>query len=561
MKIKSIVNGLLTGILFLSIVFQTGCERAIIYPGEMTQTARASALAPSATEPPPAATATTLPPTAVENTTTPEEIITDTETPVPPSLSPSPTSLTPSATRDTTQYPPILYYSQSGDTRLALAKRFRVGVDEITSPDPLPDPGGLIQPNQLLIIPDAHFPTGPIDRALPDSEIIYSVSAADFDTEAFVNEAGGYLATYQEWIDHWYTGAEIIERVALENSISPRIFLSLLEYQSHWVYGKPSNLAEVDYPMGYKVLKNKGLYLQLTWAARMLSTGYYSWRTGDLAEIKNFKGELILLAPQINAGTVALQYFFSRLEDVEKMAGDLYGENSLPALHNKMFGDPWQRAQSIEPLFPPHLEQPNLELPFPAGHTWTYTGGPHYAWFPDAGCLAAVDFAPPTDSPGCTPAEEFVTSVGPGIVTRSDRGVVAVDMDMDGLEQTGWTIFYLHIANEERVPLGTIVNTNDPIGHASCVGGDATGTHLHIVRKYNGEWMAADGPVPFVLSGWRAVNGPAPYRGNFVRGDVVIQANENGGGDSLITRPKAGEESAPILKPTAHVTPTTPPAQ
>ena len=529
-KIKSIVSVFSSAILFIFIVLQSGCDRAIVYPGELTQTARANTPLPESTGVP---LQSTVPPI---NPDAPVDLPTNFPTLIIPS---TPIATANAAQLDATKNPPILYYSQSGDTRVALGNRFEVQADEITSPNPLPPKESLIQPNQLLIIPNKGFSTAPVDRALPDSELILSPSAKDFSTAEYARQAGGYLSTYQEWIDHWYTGPEIITRVALENSISPRIFLALLEYQSHWVFGKPTNLAMVDYPMGWKVLKNRGLYLQLTWAARMLSTGYYGWRTGELTSITYMDGKTReRLAPQINAGTVALQYLYSKLDDPQQLGGDIYSPNGLPALYKKMFGDPWARSQSIEPLFPPNLTQPFLELPFLPGHTWALTGGPHYAWFPDAGSLAALDLAPPADAPGCQIPDEKVTSVGPGVVTRSDRGVVAVDMDGDGYEETGWTIFYLHIADIDRVKVGDKLNTNDPIGHPSCQGGDATGVHVHIARKFNGEWMAADGPVPFVMSGYRALNGPAPYLGNMIKGTQTVVANTNIEAAALITRPK-----------------------
>jgi len=37
---------------------------------------------------------------------------------------------------------------------------------------------------------------------------------------------------------------------------------------------------------------------------------------------------------------------------------------------------------------------------------------------------------------------------------------------------------------------------------------------VHVVRRFNGEWIPADGPLPFVMSGWTAHAGSAPYLGN-----------------------------------------------
>jgi len=71
------------------------------------------------------------------------------------------------------------------------------------------------------------------------------------------------------------------------------------------------------------------------------------------------------------------------------------------------------------------------------------------------------------------------------------------------------------------------LTTGDPVGHPSCEGGASTGTHIHIARKYNGEWIAADGVIPFNLEGWTAVNGDAAYRGTLIRNNIILTASEN----------------------------------
>ena len=112
-----------------------------------------------------------------------------------------------------------------------------------------------------------------------------------------------------------------------------------------------------------------------------------------------------------------------------------------------------------------------------------------------------------------------------GLVVRSGNGVVVVDTDGDGSEQTGWDILYLHVSNQDRVAKGVWLEQDDHIGHPSCEGGVATGTHLHFARKYNGEWIIADGPLPFLLSGWTVYAGSKPYQGKMVKGDKVITAD------------------------------------
>jgi LasA protease len=113
--------------------------------------------------------------------------------------------------------------------------------------------------------------------------------------------------------------------------------------------------------------------------------------------------------------------------------------------------------------------------------------------------------------------------------------VVELDLDGDGDPHTGWVVFYLHVGTEGRAPLGAVLNTGDRIGHPSCEGGEATGTHIHIARKYNGEWMLAEGPLGYNLEGWIAYFGNAPYKGTLKRFSQVVTACECSNLESRIT--------------------------
>ena len=63
-----------------------------------------------------------------------------------------------------------------------------MSVSEIKLPKTLSE-GGLIDPGTLLVIPDRldkNIPRTPSIQIMPDSEVIYSASALDFDMEAYV---------------------------------------------------------------------------------------------------------------------------------------------------------------------------------------------------------------------------------------------------------------------------------------------------------------------------------------------------------------------------------------
>jgi LasA protease len=464
--------------------------------------------------------------------------------PPPPSSTPIP-SPSPDAPLDsptpeaeaTSGEPAILYYAQSGDTLPALAARFSVPASDIRSDSAVPD-RGLITPGTLLIIPDRiSEPTSPEDQLIPDTELVFSATAADFNIGQYITDAGGKLSTYREYLGStgWTTGTQAIRRLAYENSINPMLLLAILEYESRWVQGDSVDQMHNDYPMGYLNPYYKNLFGQMLWAVNQLSTGYYGWRTGTITELTFQDGTHVRLNPRLNAGTVALQFLFAQLHAQSRWAQIVDPTNGFMAVYTQMFGDPWVRADTIDSIFPPGITQPTLALPFEFNTEWSLTGGPHGAWEHD-GSLAAIDFAPATDHGGCDVTPTWVTAAAPGVIVRSEKGVVVEDLDGDGYEQTGWDLVYLHIATDGRVAAGTYVQENDRIGHASCEGGQATGTHLHFVRKYNGEWVAADGPLPMVLDGWTVHQGTAPYEGTITKDQSTIVADPVGQLKSVIIR-------------------------
>ncbi len=539
------LNGKVLIIILVSLLLclLTGCEQNLFYLAEPAPTVWVVKAEVNPTQPPEIIQIQSIEPTTKPTTYPGDTISTGIQ---PDDKSPSDGPITPDQSLDQSGNlvtgvlqdsgsQPILYYTQAGDTLDTVAIRFGVWPEEIQSSSPIVQ-GEFIPPQQLLIIPDELTDIGPNTFLLPDSEIVNSPSAIDFNVTDFVNDSGGFLSNYKQSIsDGTYSGAEIVERVALENSINPRLLLAILEYQSNWVFGSPENAEENIYPIGLEAFNHRGLYRQLSWAVQHLSVGYYGWRAGLLTGIEFQDGSTLRMAPELNAGSVALQNMFAKLYTEPEWEAALYSNSSLVALYEDMFGNPWFRAQTVEPLYPPNIQQPELVLPFRAGYMWSLTGGPHSAWGPN-GALAAIDFAPSATEHGCAITEEFVTAVASGLVVRSGNGVVLVDLDGDGHEQTGWSILYMHIAKDKRVPVGTWVNVDEKIGHPSCEGGTATGTHLHFARKYNGEWMLADSPVPLVLSGWTTKNGYKPYQGSLVKEDLIVISSDMGEFKSRITR-------------------------
>ncbi len=422
--------------------------------------------------------------------------------------------------------PLVRYNAQGGDTLEIVAKRFGVSANGIISDVNLPAPGVLLQPDTLLLIPN-RLPEelSSRERTIPDSEISYSPSTIGFDAVDYVNKQNGYLSVYKEYLMTYgmTSGAQAVQQISWDNSLNPRILLAIIEYESHWVLGQPTNLAQGDYPLGYHHFYYKRLFRQMMWASGSLSNGYYRWRSGDLTELTFSDGSTLRLDPRLNAGTAAIQYFFSLTHDRASWE-QAVADSGFPSLYRQMFGDPWERAGAIEPIIPSGLTQPVLTLPFEPGRVWSFSRGPHSAWEPAGGALAALDFAPAAAEHGCVKSDEWIVAPANGTVARVGDGVVMLDLDGDGLEQTGWNILFLHVSSKDRVKAATVLKTGDRIGHASCEGGASTGTHVHTARKYNGEWILIDGPIPFDMDGWVAHGNGIPYKGTLTRGDTIIEA-------------------------------------
>ncbi len=476
-----------------------------------------SEISPTVTEPP-------LPTATVP---APSPTITDPEPIASPTFPATPTA----ASTDGDE--PILYDAQTGDTLHNIAIRFGVLPEEIRSPDPLPDPRALIDPGQLMLIPRRLVEIGPSDILIPDSEMVFSPHATDFDVVKFVDERGGFLSEYREIVGgYWRSGGEVVEIVALDNSVNPRLLLALLEYQSGWVLDPERPDAEgFKYPLGHIDSRHQGLQRQLTWAANELGNGYYGWRAGTLVELGLDDRSKVRLSPILNAGSVALQYYFSLFYGADEWPPIVSSDGFLQT-YTELFGDPWQYEYQ---LYEPGVTQPELILPFIPGRTWAFTGGPHGAWERES-AWAALDFAPAMSEPGCVLATAWVVASAPGLVVRSGDGIVVIDLDGDGREQSGWALLYLHVDDHQRIPEGSLVNTGDYLGHPSCEGGIATGTHLHIARKYNGEWILADGPMPFNLSGWVAHAGTKPYQGILEKDGQEVIASPFASQVTLISR-------------------------
>jgi len=443
------------------------------------------------------------------------------EAPAPP----TPDSPIPTALPARPSYEPgtiVDYTAQDGDTLLALAAHFNTTEAEIRRFNPIiPGDATTMPAGFPMKIPIYFRPLwGTPYQIIPDSLFVNGPAQSGFDTVAFVDSHPGWLKNYRLSVAAGtLRGGEIIDHVVDNYSISPRLFLAILEYQLG-ALTNPEVPESIDrYSLGYRNPQYAGLASQLSWAANTLNNAYYSWSNGDLDTFDHLDGRTERPDPWQNSATVALQYYYSKLFPDDAYNYSISG-SGLAKTYLELFGDPWQNVTAhIEGS----LKQPELSLPFAAGRSWAFTGGPHTGWG-DGEPYSALDFAPPTVVGGCAEAEDPAVAIADGIVVRTDDALVMLDLDGDGNERTGWVIMYLHLANSSLPPVGKIMKRGDPMGMPSCEGGRATGSHVHISRKYNGEWIPAQGVLAFNLEGWVAKNGAAAYEGTLTKLGRTIRA-------------------------------------
>jgi murein DD-endopeptidase MepM/ murein hydrolase activator NlpD len=408
-----------------------------------------------------------------------------------------------------------------GETLFYIANLYNSSVEELQEINSLED-NDILAAGQELKVPGGLIEFTSSLKLIPDSELVYGPAAFDFDSKSFIENQAGYLSSYLEEVEgQELTGAQIVQLVADRFSVNPRLLLAILEHRSRWL--TLSNPQDDGFPMGFMEEGYEGLYQQLSWAANKVNLGYYGRSEGGIDFI-NLDEVRYLFAPDINDATAGLQLLYASYPEfsIDQWQRDI-GRSGLYNTYSRLFGNPF--SYTVDPLWPFDLEQPPLLLPFVTGDTWYFTGGPHGGWASGSG-WAALDFSPSDGKSTCETSQYWVVAVADGVIARSDHGATVLDLDGDGYAGTGWAITYMHIAKEDQIPVGSVVEAGDVIGRPSCEGGFSNATHLHISRTYNGRWVSADGDIPFSMGGWVSQGLNREYDGLLIRGEEIKEACE-----------------------------------
>ncbi len=224
---------------------------------------------------------------------------------------------------------PLSYTVQSGDFPGSIAEHFNISVDDLLTANNM-TADSVIYPGDTLLIPGtvntdqqkasvavvaAQESSTDFFKIIPDSELVYGPLSSLLDVEKFVQDKGGYLASFTQEVDgETLSGAQIINKVARNYSVNPRLLLALLEYRSQWVTN-PNPASVSDTPIGYVDNYYVGFYRQMVWAANTMSCGYYDWQDGAISQWNLADGSTVFPQPGINPGTAGVQAMFAKLDD------------------------------------------------------------------------------------------------------------------------------------------------------------------------------------------------------------------------------------------------------
>lgn len=440
----------------------------------------------------------------------------------------------------------VEYIAQPGDTVPALAARFNTSAESIMAQNSIiPKDATTMPPGFPMKIPiNYRNPWGSPFQILPDALFAYGPYDTGFNARAEVDRKPGWFKYYSTYAsDENRRGGEIVQAIADEYSISPKLLLAILEYLTG-ALSEPRQPREdiLNGVFGFPGVNAQSIGSQYNRLSNFLNAAFYEYRSGRMLTYELRDGQLYWADPWQNAASVALMQYFSRVLEPDDFFKAI-GPNGFRRTYELLWGEIPPDAVTIEGS----LRQPELQLPFEENLSWAYTGGPHTAWGADQP-YSAIDFAPPSTKSGCTPSDLWVVAPAAGEIVRTGTGLAILDLDMDHNERTGWNIMFLHLLTTSIPPVGTVVEAGDRLGHPSCDGGRSTGTHVHIARKYNGEWIDAAGIIPWNLEGWIAVGADVPYAGYLKRHSAIVIANSSADVTSLIHR-------GPALIPTRTSTP------
>ncbi|WP_444997489.1 pre-peptidase C-terminal domain-containing protein [Aliikangiella sp. IMCC44359] len=328
-------------------------------------------------------------------------------------------------------------------------------------------------------------------------KIIYSPE------EMFQFNVEDYLAMHAP---HLLTHAEAISHYAGTSTISPKIYLALIEYKTGLISsGKTSGQQAVS---AFGELSNSsGFNKQLEDISNRLTDAFYNGNVFSEATAnslstddnyaRNAIGSVLISGENSSNSQLAADTAFN---DFAKVYNRLFPQNN---------NEPLTSAPSVTSnnfAIPPSNF---LQLPFPVGEAWS-NGGSHTWTGSGSYPQSSLDFND-GGSWGSNLDHLWI------VASAAGRAVVHSSCNLEIVHADGWSTNYYHL-DDITVQTGDMVDMNQPLAHyanqksqALCEGGSSSGPHVHFSLKKEGQYFHLDGVA---LSGYVVHTGNDSYDGN-----------------------------------------------
>ncbi|NLG50582.1 MAG: peptidoglycan DD-metalloendopeptidase family protein [Chloroflexi bacterium] len=333
---------------------------------------------------------------------------------------------------------------------------------------------------------------------------------------------------------HVWSLTDAVDFLGYKHGVSPQVLLALAEHFSGLLTRGAPDAQVSRNLMGIRSAQGSSLWDQLEAAAIALSSAFYTYYNGQPQPTAKLPDGTTVSLQADNAATYALLAYFAQVVDTAQAwrqaigaaATDQQGTSAegggFATTFSASFGDPQAGYLSApRPTAADLAAMPTLKLPWAYGDRWNFNCGPHDAY------LQGLDFQP-VGHHGCSPnivPDRYVAAAAPGKMTADIIPYfLVIDHDGDGNVNTGWQTVYGHTANRLKQP-GQMVGQGERLGNPSCLGGTATGVHLHFAVKYRNVYQPAAG---LALSGWTVHNGLAAYHGTLTRPGDSTSPRESG---------------------------------
>ncbi|WP_340679943.1 pre-peptidase C-terminal domain-containing protein [Paraglaciecola sp.] len=335
------------------------------------------------------------------------------------------------------------------------------------------------------------------DQGISKMNFVYSYDEMlNFDISDYLAQNAPHLLPYAESISH-YSG---------RSSISPKVFITLLELQTQAISNADSYQHAAKKP--FAMLSNKsGFNKQLDDISTRLANAFYAGhsyletginakQTTDADAYKALRSILSnqnvsLLADDL---AVNVQSFATHFKQLFPEAGTNVTSTARSADEEKVL------------LLP---STTLLQLPYPEGDTWTY-GGSHTHTGSGSYPQSSLDLNNGGNW-GSDLSNLWVTAAAAGQVVRHSSCQIEI------IHSGGWSTNYYHLSNI-NVNHGATIDRDTAIANyasnksqALCQGGSSSGPHVHFSLKKDGQYYHLNGVS---LSGYEVHTGRDSYDGN-----------------------------------------------